>query len=102
LGQAKADIKRLRAELSVQRKKVRAGARLLKRLASEHQLQLDVDPITWEPLGASLVEAPDAEAPAAPSASGVAPAAVASLPKPVGGTGESSGAARPRPPSLHT
>jgi hypothetical protein len=61
---------------------------------------LDVDPITWEPLGASLAKAPDAEAPAAPSASGAAPAAVAGLPKPVGGTGESSGAARPGPSSL--
>ena len=100
MDQAKADIKRLKAELSVQRKKLRAGGKLLRRLTQEHKLQLDVDPITWEPLGASLVEAPDAEAPAAPYASGVAPAAVTSLPKPVGGTGESSGAARP--PGLHT
>jgi hypothetical protein len=48
----------LKAELSVHRKKIRAGGKLLKRLAKEHKLQLDIDPITWEPIGAHLVEAP--------------------------------------------
>ena len=50
LGQAGADIKRMKAELSVQRKKIRAGGKLLKHLTKVHKIQLEVDPHTWEPV----------------------------------------------------
>ena len=53
--QAIEDVQWLRAELSVSRRKIRAAGKLLKRLVREHNLQLDVDPVTWEsvrdPLG---------------------------------------------------
>lgn len=63
LEQAQADIKRLKAEVSVQRKKIRAGGRLLKRLAKEHKVRLDVDPVTWEPVSDRPVEVPADQAP---------------------------------------
>ena len=40
----------MKAEASVSRKKLRAGGRLLKRLAKEHNLKLAIDPVTWEPV----------------------------------------------------
>lgn len=63
LEQAKADIKRLKAEVSVLRKKIRAGGRLLKRLTKEHNVQLEVDPVTWEPVSNCPLEDPAVKAP---------------------------------------
>ena len=40
----------MKAEASVSRKKLRAGGRLLKHLAKEHNLKLAIDPVTWEPV----------------------------------------------------
>ena len=51
LEEARADIQRLKAELSVSRRKIRAGGKLLKRLVKEHNVQLDIDPVTWESVG---------------------------------------------------
>ena len=62
MEQAKAEIKRLKAEASVSRKKIRAGGKLLKRLTKEHKVQLDVDPVTWEPVGDRPVQDPAIEA----------------------------------------
>jgi hypothetical protein len=58
-----ADIKRLKAEVSVSRKKIRAGGKLLKRLTKEHNVQLDIDPVTWESVGDRPVEDPAVDAP---------------------------------------
>jgi hypothetical protein len=55
LEQARADIKRMKAELSVQRKKIRAGGKLLKHLMQVHKVQLEVDPHTWEPVSSPPV-----------------------------------------------
>ena len=60
---AGAAIKRMKAELSVQRKKIRAGGRLLKHLTKVHKVRLDVDPMTWEPVSGRPVEVTAIEAP---------------------------------------
>ena len=53
----------MKAEASVSRKKIRAGGRLLKRLTKEHNVQLEVDPVTWEPVSDRPVEDPAVEVP---------------------------------------
>ncbi len=49
-----ADISRLRAELSIQRRKIRGGTKVLKYLRVVHNIRLNVDPSTWEPIGGPL------------------------------------------------
>ena len=48
------DIRRLRAEVSIYRKKIRSGGRIFKYLRTVHNIRLNVDRVDWEPIGGSL------------------------------------------------
>jgi hypothetical protein len=49
--------------LSVQRKKIRSGIKILKHLRDVHNIRLNVDQSTWEPIGGPLVVVPAVAAP---------------------------------------
>ena len=52
------DIRRLRAEVSIYKKKIRGGGKVLKYMKVAHNIQLNVDPVTWEPMGGPLAIVP--------------------------------------------
>ena len=58
-----ADLRQLRAELSVQRRKIRGGIKILKYLRDVHNIRLNVDQSTWEPIGGPLAVVPAVAAP---------------------------------------
>jgi hypothetical protein len=62
LGTAVADVKRLKIEASVFRKKIRRGGDILKYLSKVHNIRLNIDAGNWEPINGplSLVTAVDA------------------------------------------
>ncbi len=62
-----ADIRRLRAEVSVYKKKIRSGGRILKYLQTVHNIRLNVDHVDWEPMGGPLALVPAADVPSEPA-----------------------------------
>ena len=119
-----ADVRRLKAEVSVYKKKIRSGGRVLKYLRVAHNIRVNVDPVTWEPMGGPLAIVPAAgissepaqtldppvsqedpptlapPSPPAPPLPVADPTAMdTSPPPPVREVGESSGLTRPLPPS---
>ena len=61
LGTAVADIKRLKIEASVFRKKIRSGGRILKYLDKVHNIRLNIDAGNWEPIDGPLSLVPIAD-----------------------------------------
>ena len=53
-----ADIKHLKAEASISRKKLRAAWKLMACLKKDPNVQLDIDPVTWEPVGDCPTKSP--------------------------------------------
>ena len=66
LGTAMADIKRLKIEASVFRKKIRSGGRILKYLYKVHNIRLNIDAGNWEPIDGPLALVPTADVPLEP------------------------------------
>ena len=56
-----ADIKRLKIEASVFRKKIRSGGRILKYLHKVHNIRLNIDAGNWEPIDGPLSLVPIAD-----------------------------------------
>ncbi len=61
-----ADIRRLKIEASVFRKKIRSGGRILKYLHKVHNIWLNIDPGNWEPMDGPLALIPAADVPPEP------------------------------------
>ena len=61
LGTAVADIKRLKIEASVFRKKIRSGGRILKYLDKVHNIRLNIEAGNWEPIDGPLSLVPIAD-----------------------------------------
>ena len=56
-----ADIKRLKIEASVFRKKIRSGGRILKYLHKVHNIRLNIEAGNWEPIDGPLSLIPIAD-----------------------------------------
>ena len=57
-----ADVKRLKIEASVFRKKIRSGGKILKYLSKVHNIRLNIDAGNWEPIDGPLSLVPAADA----------------------------------------